>query len=227
MFPKATASLLLVLLLLSACQTEPTAERVPTLKEEIVRYYSVRETDSIAVRDTLKQCFSCNQSDVYDENGRLLEHRFYKGNSDAMFGYEVFEYNDLGQKIGSSYYEGDSLTTKYVYELDERGRVSVGRAYNAATDEMLYGYRYQYNDLGQDYETATLDETGTVYEYYRRTYNEAGVVIAENIEDLNDEPTFRVHYAYRPKADSAWTEQIVYYNDKLSEIRVRERVYFE
>ena len=47
------------------------------------------------------------------------------------------------------------------------------------------------------------------------------------IEDLNGEPTFRVHYAYRPAADSAWAEQLVYYNDKLSEIRIKERRYFE
>lgn len=215
-------------LLLLACNTDSKKETAAESKTKmlVTHYYSIKKQGDSVVKDTLKECFSCNQALVYDESGKEVELRFYKSNMKDTYGYEVYNYDSEGRKTGSNYYENDSLTTKYRYTLDDKGRILVGKAYDAKTDKMLYGYQNKYDVEGNHVETGSMNSEGEIGNYYRRKFNDKGIVMFENIEDTNGNPTFRVKYEYRPKADSLWTEQLTYYNDTLKEIRFRERIRF-
>lgn len=201
------------------------SNKVP--KMLVTHYYSIKMVDGIAVRDSLKDCFSCNQAEIYDYTGKQTELRFYKANMEDMFGYEIYDFNDEGFKVGSKYYEGDSLTTIYKYDLDQNGRITKGLAYEANTGNLLYGYANEYDTNGNHVTTGSLNSKGEVIDYYRRTFNDNGIATMENIEDLEGNPTFRVKYDYRPQANENWTEQLTYYNDELREIRFREEIIIE
>lgn len=69
-----------------------------------------------------------------------------------------------------------------------------------------------------------MDSKGEVYNYCVRTFNLNGIAITEDIQNLEGISTFNVKYEYRPQADSAWLEQLAYYNGILKEIRYRENV---
>ena len=226
---KSLSIFLFLTLIVASCKQKET--KIDTESEVgndpkmlVTHYYSVKMENGIAVMDSLKDCFSCNQAEVYDRNGRQTELRFYKSNMKDMFGYEVYDYNDKGYKTGSKYFEGDSLTTIYKYELDNDGRIIKGLAFNANTNEPLYGYKNEYDENGNHISTGSLNSKEEVLDYYKRTFNENGIVVLENIVDLDDNPTFKVKYEYRPQANEKWTEQLTYYNDELKEIRLREEI---
>lgn len=206
--------------------TKAEAEAAPAIQQLITRYYSVKVVNGNPVKDTLMECFHCNQSRIYNKEGKELELRYYKSNMKDTYGNDVYTYNEDGHKTGSSFYEKDSLTTIYKYELDDEHRIKIGKAFDPKSDTLLYGYNNIYSDKGFHVETANINAKDEVYEYYRRVFNKKGVPLFENIEDLDDKPTFKVRYEYRPEADSSWVEQLTYYNDVLKEIRVRERVPF-
>ncbi len=210
----------------STSQSEQQVQNNPQLKMLVTHYYTIKIEDNQAVRDSVKECFSCNQALVYDTNGREIALRFYKSDMEEVYGYEIYDYDSEGRKIGSSYYENDTIVTKYKYELDPEGRIAIGKAFDLS-GKMLYGYLNEYDSLGNHISVGSMDENGEVYEYYKRNFNANRIPITENIVDLDDNPTFRVKYEYRPSADSLWEEQLTFYNDKLSEIRFRERIYFE
>ena len=224
-------ALVMTSIMIYGCKRETKGSQVEkemkSSKQEILKvthYYSVKLEGEEAVRDTIKECFSCNQAEVYDAGGMQVALRFYKANMTDMYGYEVYTYDNNGNKTGSSYYEKDSLTTKYVYELDQKGRIYIGRAINPVSGDTLYGYKNEYDDRGNHIVTASMNGKDEILDYYRRTFNEGGVAITENIEDTEGNITFRVRYEYRPAADSTWVEQLTFYNDKLSEIRYREEI---
>lgn len=196
------------------------------IKEIITHNYTFKMVGGEPRKDSVKECFSCNLGLEFDEMGREIILRFYKADLDSLYGYEVYKYNELGQKIGSDYYENDSVVTAYVYELDSLGRKQITRAIDKRTGKMLYGYRYRYDEQGLPFETGNLNADGEVYEYYRQAYNEFGVITTEEIVDLEGNPTFEVRYEYRPKPDSNWVDQITYHNGRLNEIRHREILYF-
>lgn len=196
------------------------------IREIITRNYTFKMVGGEPQKDSVKECFSCNQGLEYDEMGREVVLRFYKSDLDSLYGYEVYRYNFAGQKIGADYYENDSIVTAYIYELDSLGRIQINRAIDRKTGEMLYGYRYRYDEAGNAFETGNLNADGEIYEYYRYAYNEFGVVTTEEIVDLEGNPTFEIQYEYRPKPDSNWVDQISYHNGKLTEIRYREILYF-
>lgn len=196
------------------------------VKEIITHNYTFKMVGGEPQKDSVKECFSCNQGLEYDEAGKEIILRFYKSDLDSLYGYEVYKYNESGQKVGSDYYENDSVVTEYVYELDSLGRIEINKAIDKKSGTMLYGYRYRYDGQGHPFETGNLNADGEVYEYYRHAYNEFGVVTTEEIVDLEGNPTFEIRYEYRPKPDSNWVDQITYYNGKLSEIRHREILYF-
>lgn len=208
-------------------QKKSIKENEPKLKMLVTKYYSIKMENDRVVRDTVKECFSCNQAIVYDQSGKEIALRFYKRNMTDFYGYEEYEYDTLGRKIGSQYYENDTLRTEYRYALDSLGRIATSKAFDVKTDKMLYGTAYKYDQKGNQYESGSMTAKGEIVEFYRRTYNNQGIPIAENIEDLNGDPTFKVKYEYRPKADSTWLEQLTYYNDKLTEIRFKDRIFFE
>lgn len=197
------------------------------VREIITRYYSLVTKDGIPQRDSLMECFSCNQGIEFDRDGRELALRFYKADLDSLYGFETYNYNEQGFKIGADYYENDSIVTKYTYKTDSHGRILVARAFDRKSGSMLYGYQNKYNVSGQAYETGNLNGDGEVYEYYQRTFNENGLPVTEDIADLEGNITFKIKYEYRPQANEHWKEQIAYYNGQLSEIRFREFVYFD
>ena len=123
------------------------------------------------------------------------------------YAHELFKHNGLDQKIGSTYYEKDTAISEYKYELDELGIIKEGRAFDLKTGKQNYGYKYSYDDQGNQITIANLNAIDSVYSYYQRTFNEDGITIAEQIEDTKGKPTLLVKYEYRPKADSSWTEQ--------------------
>lgn len=180
--------------------------------------------DGIPVRDTLKECFSCNQARYYNEEGVETELIFFKGNSTEQFGRDLYVYNDAGHKIGSKYFEKGEHIRNYKYTLDAMNRIHEGRAHDITTDTMEYGYRNKYDKDGNHIETATLNSKNEITDYYRRTFNQSGVPITEAIVGLDGKAIFNVKYEYRPQADKDWQEQLTYYNGKLSEIRYREKI---
>ena len=205
------------------CTDENSAKHSSSYMD-VTHYYSIKYENDIAVRDTLKNCFSCNQAKVYDENNRLVELRFYQSNMKDLFGYETYSYNENDHRSGSVYFDTDSATTRYEYELDEQGRIMGTTAYSIVTDERLYGTINEYDDSGNHISTGSLNADSQIVDYYVRTFNKYGIAVTENITDPNGNPTFRVRYEYRPTADSSWVEQLTYYNDVLREIRIRERI---
>lgn len=222
----------LILVLTFSCKQKESRKETETEigtepKMLVTHYYSVKMENGIAVKDSLKDCFSCNQAEVYDRNGKQTELRFYKSNMTDMYGYEIYNYNDEGYKTGSKYFEGDSLTTIYKYDLDNEGRILKGLAFNAITNEPLYGYLNEYDENGNHISTGSLNSKEEVIDYYKRTFNDNGIVVLENIVDIEDNPTFKVKYEYRPQADENWTEQLTYYNDELKEIRYREEIFIK
>ena len=221
----------LLVLLFIGCKKKTNQEedipKEPKLQQRITHYYSIKEENGEVVRDTIKNCFSCNQALIFDKSGKELELRFYKANMKDIYGYEVYEHDANGNKIGSNYYDIDSLTTEYKYELDKNNRIKIGRAFEIATGNLLYGYINLYDKNGNHIETGNMDAKGEVYQYYRRQFNKKGVAIRETIEDLEGNPRLRIKYEYRPKANKDWEEQLTYYNDTLKEIRFREKIYFK
>ncbi len=215
----------LVLFMVSGCSNQSN-DKDPAYML-VTHYYSIKYENDIAQKDTVKDCFSCNQAEVYNADDTLLELRFYKANMSDMFGYEVYRYNKDGHRIGSIYFDGDSATTRYDYELDTENNISQGLAFSLETEELLYGYKNAYDSLGNHISTGSMNAKKEIIDYYVREFNENGIAIKENIVDLEGNPTFRVRYEYRPSADSNWTEQLTYYNDTLSEIRFRERIELE
>ena len=198
------------------------------VKEVIIHYYTVKMVDGMPVKDELKDCFSCNQGKVFDKNGRELELRFYKADMKSMYGYEKYLYNDKGQKIGSEYFDDKGVhTTNYKYEYDSLGRLKFSRAYDKKTGELKYGSRYDYDNRGNQYETASLNKEGEVNDFYRREYNIYGLPVLENIVDKDGKVTFKVRYEYMPCNTKDWVDQITYYNGELKEIRNKETIYFE
>ncbi len=227
-----SASLLLITVLV-ACNrsTKDHAERFdgPTiqLKEVITRYYTIAMDDGLPKKGSVMECFSCNQGLEYSREGKELFLRFYKADLDSLYGLEKYNYNEKGFKISSDYFENDSVVSRYEYELDELGRITLAKAIDQKTGQMIYGYQHKYNEEGLAVETGNLNSKGEPYEYYRRTFNINGLPVTENIVDLNDSITFKIKYEYRPTNDKNWKEQIAYYNGKLSEIRYREFIYFD
>ncbi len=213
---------------ISGCESSRTDEPLEDTKVQkvITHYYSLTMKNGVAMPDTLKDCFSCNQALIYDKGGKEKALVFYKDNMEDEFGREEYIYDIKGRKIGSNYFEGDSLTVKHIFEVDsvDTTRILAGLAVESATQRPLYGYRYQYDGNDNQYETANMNEINEVFEFYRRKYNGHGVVTSENIVDLKGNSTFSIRYEYRPDATKDWVEQLTYYNDVLSEIRVRERV---
>ncbi len=221
------ALILLTSLILSCDQTQKEAPLLPEkTKMLFTHYYAVKMENGIPTRDTLMDCFHCNQAIVYDKTGKELELRFYKKNGKDKFGYEEYQYNTEGNKVGSKYFENDTLVSVYKYELDEQKNIAIGRAFDVNTDKMLYGYRHKYDAKDNQIETENLNGKDEIQDYYRRVFNEKGIVLSENIVDLDGNPTFKIKYEYRPQADHAWIEQLTYYDDQLSEIRLREKVPF-
>ena len=156
----------------------------------ITHYYSVKMEDGKEVRDTLKECSYCNQADVFDKNGKEIEHHFYKVNMKDKYAYEIFQHNSAGHKIGSEYYENDTLITKYEYQLDDKNRIASAKAIDVKTNNMIYGYQNKYDEKGNHYESVSLNSKGELTEFYRRKFNNNGIATSENIEDLDGNPTF-------------------------------------
>jgi len=220
---KRAITITIILSILIGCQNNESKDN-SKYSMAVKHYYSLVMDGDMAKKDTLKNCFSCNQATVKDGNGKEVERRFYYANMEDMYAYELFIHNDKNQKTGSNYYEKDTLVNNYRYVLDETGRILEGRAYDAITDTMKYGYINSYDTAGNHTRTAGLDSKGQVVDSYVRTFNENGVAVTENIEDVDGNVTFRVKYDYRPKADSNWIEQLTYYNDVLKEIRFKEEI---
>ncbi|MDN5212658.1 hypothetical protein QQ020_11400 [Fulvivirgaceae bacterium BMA12] len=225
-------SISLVALVVISCSSErgkmadEKGETPLKIKEVITRHYTFKMIGGEPKKDSIKECFSCNQGIEYNKQGRELVLRFYKADLDSIYGYEIYKYNDWGQKIGSDYYENDSVVTSNVYELDSVGNIKISKAIDKKTGKMLYGYRHRYDERGNLFETGNLNAEGEVYEYYRYAHNEFGVVTTEEIVDLEGNPTFEIKYEYYPEPDSTWVDQITYHNGKLSEIRHRDFLYF-
>ncbi len=226
---KMKTTILLITLLIgfgsAIGQTDKTKKGI---KEIIIHYYSVKMVDGMPVKNKLKDCFSCNQGRVFDKNGKELELRFYKADMKNVYGIDKYVYNKQGKKIGSEYFdEKGKHTTDYKYQYDALGRLKFSRAYSKETGKMLYGSEYDYDNRGNQYETASLNKDGEINDYYRREYNIYGLPVLENIVDKNNKPTFKVRYEYMPCGTKDWVDQITYYNGKLSEIRNREVIYYE
>jgi len=79
-----------------------------TYNMNVIHYYSVKMENGIPVRDTLRECFYCNQGMVKDATGKELEQRFYKSDMKTIPYYEIYQHNAKGQKIGSHYYEASN-----------------------------------------------------------------------------------------------------------------------
>ncbi|MEM6380473.1 MAG: hypothetical protein AAF705_19975, partial [Bacteroidota bacterium] len=80
---KYTVFSLMIGLLLVTCQASEEAPQEPAPEKEtlkVTHYYSVKMEEDTPVRDTIKECFSCNQAEVYNNEGKLLALRFYKAN---------------------------------------------------------------------------------------------------------------------------------------------------
>ena len=199
------------------------------LKMKITRYHHVKMVDGLAQADSVKECFSCNQARVYDESGKEVENRWYKPQMDELFAKDVYVYGPDGNKLGSEYFEADTLAALYSYDPDtlDASRTLMVRARHPISKDLLYAYKYAYDKDGNQYETTNYSQHESVDNVYRRSYNENGIVVEENILDPLGESYFNVKYEYRPKADETWVEQLTYYNDELKEIRVREFVYFD
>ena len=198
------------------------------IKEKIIHYYSVKIVDGIPNKDKLKDCFSCNQGLLFDKNGKEIELRFYKADMKSMFGYERYLYDSKGRKIGSEYFDEKGVnTTNYKYEYDALGRRKFNKAYDKKTDKMLYGSEFDYDNQGNQFETATLNKEGNINNYYRREYNIFDLAVLESIVNKEGKVTFKVRYEYIPCGTKDWVDQITYYNGKLSEIRNKEVKYYE
>lgn len=224
-------TLLICPLLVIGC--EPTSEDIsdlePPLKMRITRYHNVKIVDGMAQADSVKECFSCNQALVFDEAGKELENRWYKPNMEDLFAKDVYVYGSDGNKLGSKYFDADTLAALYSYDPDslDASRTVMVRARHPITKDLLYAYKYGYDESGNQSETTNYSQHEEVDNIYRRLYNENGIIVEENILDPTGESYFNVKYEYRPKADDNWVEQLTYYNDELKEIRVREKVFFE
>jgi len=221
-------SILLGLLFFSCTQNaENKVVQAPTptqSKMVLTQYYSAKVENGIPVSDTLMNCFHCNQVIVFNGKGQEIENRFYQADLKNKYGYEIFKHNKEGHKIGSDYFEKDSLVMEYRYELNADNTIKFSKAFNPKTGEMLYGDQRFYDEKGNCIADGNMNGKGEIVQYYRRVFNENGVPVNENIEDLDGNATFSVRYEYRPQADSNWVEQITYYDDKLSEIRVRKEM---
>ena len=129
---------LAIIIFAFSCQTDKENQpTTPPIKMAITHYYSVKMENGKAVRDTLKECSYCNQADVFDKNGKEVEHHFYKTNMKDKYAYEVFQHNSEGHKIGSEYYEKDTLITKYEYQLDKKNRIASAKAIDMKTNNCL------------------------------------------------------------------------------------------
>jgi len=230
LFRNSVFLLLISLLFLVAC--EPPADEIgstePGLQMRITKYHAVEMVNGVAQVDSVKDCFSCNQALVFDEFGKEIENRWYKPNMTDLFAKDVYLYGQDGNKIGSEYFEADTLAAIYNYEPDSlnASRTMMVRALHPSTKNLLYAYKYGYDESGNQFETTNYSQYERVDNIYRRSYNENGVVIEENILDPTGESYFNVKYEYRPSADKDWIEQLTYYNDELKEIRVREKIFF-
>ena len=217
--------------LVLACESgsEDLKDLQPAVKMKITKYYAVKMVDGLAQPDSVKECFSCNQALVFDESGKELENRWYKPNMEDLFAKDVYVYGVDGHKVGSEYFEADTLAALYNYDPDtlDASRTLMVRALHPSSKNLLYAYKYGYDESGNQFETTNYSQHERVDNIYRRRYNENGIVIEENILDPSGESYFNVKYEYRPKADENWLEQLTYYNDELKEIRVREFVYFD
>jgi len=201
-----------ILLLVAACEpaVDDPAELEPPVKMRITKYHHVKMVDGVAQADSVKDCFSCNQALVFDESGKEIENRWYKPNMNDLFAKDVYIYGQDGEKLGSEYFAADTLAAIYSYDADslDASRTSMVRAIHPISKNLLYAYKYGYDDAGNQFETTNYSQHETVDDIYRRTYNENGIVIEENILDPFGEAYFNVKYEYRPRADEHWVEQL-------------------
>lgn len=143
-----------------------------------------------------------------------------------MHGFEKYIYNDKGQKISSEYFDEKGVhTTDYKYEYDALGGRKFNRAYDKNTGKMLYGSEYNYDNRGNQFETASLNKDGEIRDYYHREYNIYSLPVLENIVDKDGKTTFRGRYEYMPCNTKDWVDQITYYNSELKEIRNRDYLF--
>ncbi len=219
-------TLLFIVFLFSCSTKNETVKPTPRIQKIITHDYTVKWTDGIPERDSLMNCFGCNQAIVYDTNGIETETRFYKKDMIKVYGTDFYLRNPEGLKTGSRYFEEGELITEYRYSYDSLKRLTQTLAYEPKSNTLLYGSVQYYDNENRPYKTANLNKDAVIQQYFIREYNENGIAIMENITDLKGNPTFRISYEYRPKADSNWVEQLVYYNDSLSVIKWRESIYY-
>ena len=195
-------------------KNESTSERV----EVMTKTFSVKNQDGKIIKDTVNMI----QSYIIDESGKELTNIYYNLDNTESWRDE-YKYNKEGNKIGSSYFEGNKQVSYYEYDIDEFGRRIGYRAKDINTDTLLYDGASKYEENGKLRKDGYINKEGEFKWNYEYRFDEKGKELGFVYISPKSGKRFPRSYEYK-KFNSAkeWIERNIVENDKVVSIETRE-----
>ncbi len=207
------------LLLFSAC--EPTKKE--KLKSEIRLERWTVQGDSLSYEKGEIQYL---ETTIFDKNGDIEAVAYYNNNKE-LTGKESKVYDKEGRIIGAQFRDTqDSLLSYYTYQLDNTGKKTQSKAYDAITNELLRQETYSYNSAGKLTGKTILDSRGLPMRKFEFKLDEKGNEIEVRVLNPNDVPILIEEFKItKLDGQKNWIEKWGFVNDQPFSYLAREIEY--
>ncbi len=165
----------------------------------------------------------------YDDKGLQIESRSLDAEGKLMMRSETF-YNDNGQQIlGLQYGRDDRLSSKAILKYDDRG-FQTEAIYENSEGGLISRSTYKHDDKGQCIELVMYKADGSLdrRHFFTPEYDSDGKYINPNQyhQDLKRKSLELEENAWERDAFGNWIEKWKYYKQKITNVWVREIVYY-
>ena len=163
---------------------------------------------------------------IYNEKGNKIEENYYNSNGSLIYK-NTYKYDEKGNKIEENYYNSNGrLYSKTTYKYDEKGNMIEDNFYDSDDGSLIYKNTYKYDEKGNKIEEYHYDEDGKFNYKTTYKYDEKGNKIEYNDYDSDGRLNSKTTYKYEYDKNNNWTQQVIYANNKPTQITERIIEYY-